>query len=54
MAEERWCEIKFNRIFNTLIVDPETEQGQDYLSMREAEGAVLMPEAEALALYPPS
>ncbi len=54
MADERWCEIKFGRIFNTIVLDPETEQGQSFLEMAEGEGKVFLPEADALEQYPPS
>lgn len=52
MAVERYCEIRFNQIVNTILVDPETEQGQGYLETMEVEGHVLMPEADAIAQYP--
>ncbi len=49
MAVERWCEISNDMIRNTVLIDPETEEGQDYLTLQEAMGVVLIPEAQALA-----
>ncbi len=53
MAVERWCEIRNDKIMNTILVDPETDDGRDYLMLQEANGVVLIPEADALAVpYP--
>ncbi len=49
MAVERYCEIRNEQIRNTVLVDPETDEGQDYLLLQEANGVVLIPEADALA-----
>ncbi len=49
MAVERWCEIQFEKIVNTCLVDPEDEEGQSYLALMEAQGSLMLPEAEALA-----
>ncbi len=52
MAIERWCMIRFETIRNTTLVDPETQEGQDYLDIMRADDWVMLPEAEAQAQYP--
>ncbi len=52
MAVERWCMVKFDQIRNTILVDPEIEDGQQYLEIMRADGWLMLPEAEAQAQYP--
>jgi hypothetical protein len=52
VADERWCEVINGKIVNTCIVDPDTDQGQDYLALMEAGGSLMLPEADAVAQYP--
>ncbi len=52
MAQERYCEIRDEHIVNTIVVDPDTQQGAMYLALMEEQGSILLPEAEALERYP--
>lgn len=52
MAVERWCEVRNDQIVNTLLVDPDTQEGQDYLAMQEEAAVLMLPEDEAKAQYP--
>jgi hypothetical protein len=53
MAVERWAEVRDNQIMNTMLVDPETEDGQEYLEAMRTAGATMMLEADAVAVpYP--
>lgn len=49
MADERYCEL---RIVNTIVVDPDSQQGQEYLQGMAYDGRLFMPEADAQALFP--
>lgn len=49
MADQNYCELM---ITNTMVVDPDTEQGQEYLQQMAWDGHLLMPEADARAMFP--
>ncbi len=49
---ERWCMVRDGTIRNTCVVDPEEQEGQDYLQMMADDGWLMLPEQEAKEQYP--